>query len=167
MALGYDARTFRRGLTGPWRYRRDHAVELSRYRPEAGQTAEVGGYSFTFLSEHSVSGPNYQGEQGTFRVMRDGQTVALLRPESRVYKGGMPTSESAISWKPTHDIYVAMGQPIGDSAWSVRLQVRPFVRFIWIGGLLIALGGLLALTDPRYRRRSEARLPQGAAAETP
>ncbi|MGH8426634.1 MAG: heme lyase CcmF/NrfE family subunit [Gammaproteobacteria bacterium] len=132
-----------------------------------GQTAEVGGYHFSFVSERSVSGPNYQGEQGTFRVMRDGQTVAVLRPESRVYKGGTPTSESAISWKPTHDIYIAMGQPIGDSAWSVRLQVRPFVRFIWLGGWLIALGGLLALSNPRYRRRSEARLPQGVSTETP
>ncbi|HEX5314201.1 MAG TPA: heme lyase CcmF/NrfE family subunit [Gammaproteobacteria bacterium] len=131
-----------------------------------GQSATVGGYRFDFVRDGSVAGPNYQGEQGTFRVSRNGEEVAMLRPESRVYKGGTPTSESAISWKPTHDIYIAMGQPIGDDAWSVRLQVRPFVRFIWFGGWLIAFGGLLALSDPRYRRREELRLPQGVGAET-
>lgn len=126
-----------------------------------GQSASVAGYHFKFLSAHDVSGPNYQGTSGTFRVTHDGQRIAVLQPQSRVYKGGMPTSESAISWKPTRDIYVAMGRPVGDHSWSVRLQVRPFVRFIWFGGLLIALGGVLALTDPRYRRRRDT--TEGAA----
>lgn len=120
-----------------------------------GQSASVGGYHFEFADARSISGPNYQGEQGSFHVSRDGRTVAVLQPESRVYKGGSPTSESAIDWMPTRDIYVAMGQPVGDQAWSVRLQVRPLVRLIWLGGVLIAIGGLLALTDPRYRRKRE------------
>ncbi|MGH8273207.1 MAG: heme lyase CcmF/NrfE family subunit [Gammaproteobacteria bacterium] len=118
-----------------------------------GQTASVGGYHFEFVDARSISGPNYQGEQGSFHVSRDGHTVAVLQPQSRVYKGGSPTSESAIDWMPTRDIYVAMGQPVGDQAWSVRLQVRPLVRLIWLGGVLIAIGGVLALTDPRYRRK--------------
>ncbi|MGH8128499.1 MAG: heme lyase CcmF/NrfE family subunit, partial [Gammaproteobacteria bacterium] len=118
-----------------------------------GQTAHVAGYSFTFLHAKNINGPNYQGEQGTFKVIRNGRQVALLSPQYRIYKGGTPASESAINWLPTRDIYVALGRSVGDNAWSVRLQVRPLVRFIWLGGFLIALGGLLALTDPRYRRR--------------
>ncbi len=118
-----------------------------------GQSANVGGYHFVFVNERSIAGPNYQGEQGRFHISRDGHTVAMLTPQSRVYKGGTPASESAIGWMPTRDIYVAMGRPVGDHAWSVRLQVRPLVRLIWFGGVIIALGGLLALTDPRYRRR--------------
>ncbi|MDN5863689.1 MAG: heme lyase CcmF/NrfE family subunit [Gammaproteobacteria bacterium] len=118
-----------------------------------GQSAEVGGYRFVFADARRITGPNYRGEQGVFHVFEDGQRVAVLRPESRVYLQGMPTSESSISWKPTHDIYVAMGQAVGEHAWSFRLQVRPFVRFIWFGGILMAFGGVLALADPRYRRR--------------
>ncbi|MGH8226208.1 MAG: heme lyase CcmF/NrfE family subunit [Gammaproteobacteria bacterium] len=121
-----------------------------------GQSANVGGYRFSFVDARKIAGPNYQGDQGSFQVSRDGHAVAMLKPEWRVYKGGTPTSESGIAWLPTRDIYVAMGQPVGDKAWSVRLQVRPLVRFIWLGGILIALGGLLALCDPRYRRRGMA-----------
>ncbi|MDN5873845.1 MAG: heme lyase CcmF/NrfE family subunit, partial [Sinobacteraceae bacterium] len=118
-----------------------------------GQSVEVGGYRFVFADARRITGPNYQGEQGIFHVFEEGRQVAVLRPESRIYDQGMPTSESSIGWKPTHDIYVAMGQAVGNNAWSFRLQVRPFVRFIWFGGILMAFGGVLALTDPRYRRR--------------
>jgi len=131
-----------------------------------GQTASVGGYRFSMLGERAVRGPNYMGEQGIIRISHEERVVATLRPESRVYKGGLPSSESAISWKPTRDLYVAMGRATGGGAWSLRLQVRPFVRFIWYGGGLIALGGLLALTDPRYRRRREVRLGQGVVVGT-
>ena len=131
-----------------------------------GQTASVGGYRFAFVSVQRITGPNYRGEQGLFRISRDGRTVARLTPEHRTYTGDQPTSESAIHWQPLQDLYVAMGQPTGDGGWSFRFQVRPLVRFIWGGAILMALGGLLALTDPRYRRRREARLPAGAGTET-
>lgn len=118
-----------------------------------GQVAHVAGYRFGFMQAKNIQGPNYRGEQGTFKVSLDRHSVATLRPQWRVYKGGTPASESAINWLPTRDIYVAMGRSVGDNAWSVRLQVRPLVRFIWLGGFLIGLGGLLAMTDPRYRKR--------------
>jgi cytochrome c-type biogenesis protein CcmF len=118
-----------------------------------GESAQVGGYHFVFAGERGITGPNYQGEQSTFHVSHDGRTVAILHPQSRIYKGGSPTSISSISWKATHDIYVAMGKAVGDNAWSFRLQVRPLVRLIWGGGILMALGGALALSDPRYRKR--------------
>jgi len=132
---------------------------------QPGQTATVGGYRFTFASVHSIHGPNYKGSEGVFRITHDGKTVTTLKPQNRVYIGDQPTSESSIDWQPLQDIYVAMGQSTGDGGWSFRLQVRPLVRFIWGGAILMAFGGLLAVTDPRYRRRREARLPAGAGAE--
>jgi len=134
---------------------------------QPGQSATVAGYRFTFSSVRPITGPNYQGRQGTFRISRDGRPVAVLHPENRTYIGNQPTSESSIHWMPLQDIYVAMGQSTGDGGWSFRLQVRPLVRFIWGGAILMALGGLLAVTDPRYRRRRDERLPAGAGAETP
>ncbi|MGA7965977.1 MAG: heme lyase CcmF/NrfE family subunit [Gammaproteobacteria bacterium] len=128
---------------------------------QPGQHASVGGYRFSFTDVRHVTGPNYQGDQGTFRITHNGNQVATLNPEHRTYVGNQPTSESAIFWEPLQDIYVAMGQATGDGGWSFRLQVRPLVRFIWGGAILMALGGLLALTDSRYRRRHEARLPAG------
>ena len=132
-----------------------------------GQSVTVGGYHFAFASAHAIQGPNYKGTQGVFRITHDGHDVAVLRPENRVYIGDQPTSESSIDWQPLQDIYVAMGQSTGGGSWSFRLQVRPLVRFIWGGAILMGLGGLLALTDSRYRRRREARLPAGAGAENP
>lgn len=131
-----------------------------------GQTATVGGYKFSFTRVRSVAGPNYQGEQAAFRIDHDGRTVAVVQPEHRNYVGGQPTSESAIHWTAWQDLYVAMGQPTGDGSWSFRLQVRPLVRFIWAGAILMALGGLLAVSDPRYRRRrQEIPLPTAAGLE--
>ncbi len=129
-----------------------------------GQQATVGGYNFTFAKVKPITGPNYRGEKGTFRITRNGHKVALLNPEHRTYIGDQPTSESSILWEPLQDIYIAMGQRTGDGSWSFRLQVRPLVRFIWGGAILMALGGLLALTDSRYRRRRNVRLSTGAGA---
>lgn len=127
-----------------------------------GQHATVGNYQFYFVSEHRVHGPNYHGEQATFKIFHHGQFISTVRPEARIYKGGAPATKSAISWTPVRDLYVAIGHPTGGGAWSTRLQVRPFVRFIWFGGAVIALGGLLALTDPRYRKRREVSITEGA-----
>ncbi len=132
-----------------------------------GQSVTVGGYHFAFTKARAIQGPNYQGTQGIFRITRDGHDVAVLRPENRIYIGDQPTSESSIDWQPLQDLYVAMGQSTGGDSWSFRVQVRPLVRFIWGGAVLMVLGGLLALTDPRYRRRREARLPAGAGVENP
>ncbi len=130
-----------------------------------GQKVTVGGYHFDFASVHPVNGPNYHGQKSVFRISRDGHRVAALTPAHRVYVGDQPTSESSIDWQPLRDIYVAMGQPTGDGGWSFRLQVRPLVRFIWGGAILMAFGGLLALTDPRYRRRREEAIRRGPGGE--
>ncbi|RKZ83500.1 MAG: c-type cytochrome biogenesis protein CcmF [Candidatus Parabeggiatoa sp. nov. 1] len=116
---------------------------------------EVMGHRFIFEGTQSLNGPNYDAEQGVVRVLKNGEKVTVLYPEKRVYRAQqqMPMTEADIDWGFTRDIYVALGDPRGDEgAWSVRVYYKPFIRWIWLGGLLMALGGLLAATDKRYRR---------------
>jgi cytochrome c-type biogenesis protein CcmF len=120
-----------------------------------GQSVEVAGYRFTFQGVSTVEGPNYEAEQGSFAVERGGKPVALMQPEKRRYST-TATTEAAIEPGLTRDLYVALGNPLGDGSWSVRLQYKPLVRCIWLGGLLMMLGGLLAASDRRYRRKTEA-----------
>ncbi len=90
--------------------------------------------------------------------MKQGEQVAVLYPEKRFYLvQRMPMTEAAIDWGFTRDIYVALGEPLNDGAWSVRVYYKPFIRWIWLGGLFMALGGLLAATDKRYRRTTANR----------
>jgi cytochrome c-type biogenesis protein CcmF len=130
-------------------------------RMQAGETATLGGYSFRFDGAGEYSGPNYLGLRATVQVTRDGAEVTTLYPEKRLYKTqGMPMTEAAIDAGWTRDLYVSLGEAIGEDAFAVRLQVKPFICWIWGGALLMALGGLLALTDRRYR----VALQSGAAA---
>src|SRR6185503_5519097 len=128
-----------------------------------GESAELGGYLFKFEGASDVTGPNYQAARGVFVVTRDGQPVARMQPEKRVYrvqKNAM--TEAAINSGVTRDLYVSLGEPAGGGAWTARLQVKPFVDWIWGGCLLMALGGLLAAADRRYRvaaRRREIPAP--------
>jgi cytochrome c-type biogenesis protein CcmF len=131
-----------------------------------GETAELGGYVFRFEGAKDVTGPNYQAARGTFVVTRDGKTVARLEPEKRVYRVQKnPMTEAAIDSGLTRDLYVSLGDPAGGNAWTAKLQVKPFVDWIWGGCLLMALGGLLAAADRRYRvavRRREVPPPADA-----
>jgi cytochrome c-type biogenesis protein CcmF len=108
--------------------------------------------------------------RATFEVSKDGRRVDTLRPEKRLYTvSRMPMTEVAIDRGVTRDLYVSMGEPLdGGAAWSVRLYVKPFVNWIWGGCVLMALGGLLAVSDRRYRLHSRqqglADLPGGAVA---
>lgn len=112
-----------------------------------------GGYSFIFEGTQPLKGPNYEAHQGIVVVLKNGKKVAVLHPEKRFYKvQGMPMTEAAIDWGFTRDLYVALGEPLNDGAWSVRVYYKPFIRWIWFGGLLMVLGGLLSATDKRYRR---------------
>jgi cytochrome c-type biogenesis protein CcmF len=130
-------------------------------RMQAGETATLGGYSFRFDGAGEYTGPNYLGLRATVQVTRDGAEVTTLYPEKRLYKTqGMPMTEAAIDAGWTRDLYVSLGEAIGEDAFAVRLQVKPFICWIWGGALLMALGGLLALTDRRYR----VALQSGAAA---
>jgi cytochrome c-type biogenesis protein CcmF len=118
---------------------------------------ELGGYSFIFEGTQTITGPNYDGHQGLFKVLKNGEQIAILEPQKRIYRvRKMPMTEAAIDWGITRDIYIALGEPLAGNAWSVRIYYKPFIRWIWLGGLLMALGGLLSATDKRYRHRSVA-----------
>ncbi len=120
---------------------------------KAGQSVSVAGYDFTFQGVHAEQGPNYEARQGVFEVSWGGRPIAVMRPEKREFPSiGNETTEAAIDPGLFRDLYLALGNPLDQGAWSVRVQYKPMVRFIWLGGLLMMLGGLLAASDRRYRR---------------
>jgi len=119
---------------------------------ETGDTVEVAGYLFRYRGVREIEGPNYSAAQGLVEVTRDGKPVATMRPEKRIYRVQQnPMTEAAINTGFTRDLYVSLGEAVGDSAWVVRVYFKPFVDWIWGGCLLMALGGGLAATDRRYR----------------
>jgi cytochrome c-type biogenesis protein CcmF len=121
-------------------------------RMAVGDTVSVGGHVFRFDGVTEAKGPNYRAVRGAFDVARDGRNVGTMRPEKRVYNaGGNAMTEAAISSGLFGDIYVSLGEPVGGGAWSVRVYAKPFVTWIWGGCLLMAFGGLVALSDRRYR----------------
>ncbi|OIQ83732.1 cytochrome c-type biogenesis protein CcmF [mine drainage metagenome] len=125
-------------------------------RMSPGDTAEVGGYSFRFDGMRDAPGPNYSASRGHFTVTRNGQPVAILEPEKRIYTvQAMPMTEAAIDSGIFRDLYVSLGEPVSTQAWAVRIYFKPFAHWIWAGCLLMAAGGFLALLDPRYRRRTK------------
>ena len=117
-----------------------------------GETATVNGYAFTMKSLNDVKGPNYVAARATFEVVKDGKLVTILSPEKRMYLvQKMPMTEAGIDRGFTRDLYVSLGEATRDGAWIVRVQHKPFVGWIWGGCIIMALGGLLAATDRRYR----------------
>ena len=129
--------------------------EVVRLAP--GESATVSGHEFRFRGVRDVAGPNYRAVRGEIEVTREGRTVARLAPEKRTYfSQSQPMTEAGIDPGLTRDLYAALGEPLGDGAWSVRLHYKPFVRWIWLGAILMAFGGVLAATDRRYRRRATA-----------
>ena len=129
-------------------------------RMTPGQSIELSGYRFRFEGVNVQPGPNYRSQFGTVRVFQGEKEVALLNPEKRTYLvQTKPMTEAGIDAGFTRDIYVSLGEPLGGGDWSLRLYYKPFVRWIWLGCIFIAAGGLLAATDPRYRnplRRRQA-----------
>ena len=139
------------GVTVTQSYRVEKDVAL-----RAGESVELKGYKFDFKDTKQVQGPNYDAIQSEVVITRDGKLVATLHPQKRTYRvQTMPMTESGIEVDWNRDLFVAMGDDLGDGAWSVRVQYKPMVRFIWFGALVMALGGLLALSDRRYRTRRE------------
>ncbi|WP_455202189.1 heme lyase CcmF/NrfE family subunit [Kaarinaea lacus] len=121
-------------------------------RMEVGDTVELGGYVFRFEGVTRTKGPNYNADRGQVVVTKDGDVETVLFPEKRVYTvQTMPMTEAAIDTGLTRDLYVSLGEPVGNGAWSVRVYYKPFVDWIWGGSFIMALGGLLAITDRRYR----------------
>ncbi len=135
-----------------------------------GDVVETGGYAFRFEGVESLRGPNYSADRGTFTALKDGEEVAVMHPEKRFYPvQRMPTTEAAIDSGLTRDLYIALGdrQETDAEAWAVRVYVKPFANWIWIGSLVMAAGGILSLTDRRYRvgaagRRRAPETPAGA-----
>lgn len=117
------------------------------------ETVEIEGYAFTFKGVEPLNGANYKGNKGVINVAHKGQNIAILKPEKRQYVTGMPMTEAAIDPSLYRDIYVALGESLGDGAWSLRLYYKPMIRWIWLGGIFITLGALLAAFDRRYRLR--------------
>ena len=128
-------------------------------RMAPGEVAEHGGVAFRFNGVVEAAGPNYRAQRGLFEIM-DGDRQLRLAPEKRRYLvGNAVMTEAAIDPGFFKDIYVSLGEPLEDGAWAVRVYVKPFVRWIWFGALLMAWGGVLAVADKRYRRLRAALLP--------
>jgi len=139
-----------------------------RFAPN--ETQSIAGLDFRFHGAERVQGPNYLADQGTLEVRSGDRLVATLHPQKRQYTGQQLQSKSDIDPGLFRDLYVALGEPIGsDGAWSVRVYVKPFVRWIWLGGLLMMLGGFTAACDRRFRalpERSDA-TPTSAPTTSP
>jgi cytochrome c-type biogenesis protein CcmF len=126
-------------------------------RMAKGDTTTVAGHVFKLQGLREVDGPNYRAMQAWIEVTRDGKKVTDLLPEKRVYRvQSNPMTEAAINTGFTRDLYVSLGEQVDGGAWIVRVYYKPFVDWIWGGCLIMALGGLLAATDRRYRRGTVA-----------
>jgi cytochrome c-type biogenesis protein CcmF len=125
-------------------------------RMEIGDTVTMSAYTFRFDGATEVEGPNYTAARGIVQVLKDGKPVRVMHPEKRLYHAsGMPMTEAAIDTGLFRDLYVSMGEPAPNGGWIMRVYHKPLVDWIWGGCLLMALGGLLAITDRRYRRLAE------------
>ncbi|EOL8970170.1 heme lyase CcmF/NrfE family subunit [Cronobacter dublinensis] len=132
-------------------FSQNYSVERD-VRMKAGDHVDIHHYRFVFREVRDAQGPNWRGAVGIIDVLRDGRPEATLRAEKRAYNSnGVVMTEAAIDGGLTRDLYAALGEPLDDGNWAVRLYYKPFVRWIWYGGLLMALGGLLCMLDPRYR----------------
>ena len=121
-------------------------------RMAVGDTVQIADYDFKFTGVSDANGPNYMGGKAQIDISKDGKPEATLFAEKRFYTvSKMPMTEAAIDWGFTRDLYVALGEKIEDNSWALRLYYKPFIRWIWIGGLFMALGGLLCMFDRRYR----------------
>jgi cytochrome c-type biogenesis protein CcmF len=147
-------------FTSAYNLESDHAVS-------PGETWEVGGYSITFNGTQNVTGPNYDAVEGEFELRRNGELVAEMRPQERVYRVQQSAmTEAAIDGRIHRDVFIALGQRLGRNpeTWSVRVRVKPLIRFIWYGAFIMAIGGIIGASDRRFRvaRRSEASTPETA-----
>ena len=117
-----------------------------------GDTVSLAGYLFRLDQVTNVKGPNYVAARAKVLVTRNGEAITVMYPEKRLYVvQNMPMTEAAIDPGPTRDLYVSLGDPFDDGSWLVKVQHKPFIDWIWVGCLIMALGGLLAASDRRYR----------------
>ncbi len=138
-------------------------------RMVAGDIVSIGGYELRMMGVRETRGPNYRAMTGEFEMTKGGAVLRNLHPEKRFYNSSsaMPMTEAAIDSSMLRDVYVSLGEPLDGGAWTVRVYHKPMVNWIWAGALLMALGGLLAVLDRRYRlgtRRAASASPLSGAA---
>ena len=132
-------------------FSQNYSVERD-VRMNVGDSVQIADYDFTFKGISDANGPNYIGGKAQIDITRYGKPEATLFAEKRLYTvSKMPMTEAAIDWGFTRDLYVALGEKLDNNAWALRLYYKPFIRWIWLGGLFMALGGLLCMFDRRYR----------------
>jgi len=133
-----------------------------------GESVELGGYLFTLEGSARIEGPNYIGDEAELTVVNDGDLLTFLYPQRRLYvASGTPSTEMAIDAGFFRDLFVTLGEEKEAGAWSMTLYVKPFVRWIWLGAIFMAIGGTLAAGDKRYRRlRIKAAEKSGKGSET-
>ncbi len=131
-----------------------------------GDSYETSGFTFNFSGVRDLRGPNYTAHRGSVTVFQDGEQIAHLEPEKRTYLvQTMPMTEAGIDAGLFRDLFVALGEDLGNGQWSVRIYYKPFVRWLWLAAIIMSLGGLLAATDPRYRRLARRSASASAAVE--
>ena len=130
-------------------YEQNHDIRMA-----PGESLQIEKYTFTFEGTRDVTGPNYVSVQGVVRVEQGGEFYTNLLPEKRTYNArNQMMTEAAIDPALSRDIYIAMGEPLDNGAWAMRIHFKPMVRWIWLGGLMMSVGAALAVWDKRYRRR--------------
>ena len=140
------------GVTGVKSFEQEKTVRM-----KPGSTATLGSYTFRFDRLGEAQGPNYRALKAQISVREGDQLITVMEPEKRLYNSsGMPMTEAAILARISGDLYVSLGDSVGDDAFGVKLQVKPLVSWIWGGCVVMALGGLLAASDRRYRLRERA-----------
>jgi cytochrome c-type biogenesis protein CcmF len=121
-----------------------------------GQSADVMDYQVVFERLEHREGPNYDADEGLFTVYQDGEQITQLTSEKRFYRVQRTSmTEVGLDASLLRDIYIAMGEPLDDETWAIRFYIKPFVRWIWLGAIIMAIGGAMALADKRYRKRSK------------
>jgi len=131
---------------------------------DLGDTVSIGPYMFRFNGVQEGDGPNYRYQRGNVDVLRDGKVVRTMGPEKRVYLVQRnPMTNAAIDTGFLRDLYVSLGEQVGNTAWTLRVYYKPFVDWIWGGCLIMAFGGALAISDKRYRFERRAAVKAGGS----
>jgi len=142
------------GITMTQNYSIERDVKLG-----IGESIAFEHYDFHFDAVENLKGANYTGSVGVFTVKHDDKMIAVMKPEKRIYTvQRMPMTEAAIDPGFTRDLYIAMGEVLPDGAWAVRIYYKPFIRWIWFGPVMMAFGGILMLSDRRYRVKKVPKL---------
>jgi len=134
----------------------ENHTEHRDLRMGVGDTQKLGNYDLRMTDLAVINGPNYVADQATFEIYLGETLYKTVTPQKRRYNAsGMVMTEAAIDSGFTRDLYIALGEPLGGGDWAVRLSLKPYVDWIWVGAFLMGLGGFVSITDKRYRKRLE------------